>query len=91
MSYQGLVSGLQEQKRRRRSGIIRSSTQHGYVDTDKKALTLWVLDHYRRLNLWLKVCGLWRWRRVALSVQEAGIAMQTGTVSVERYWASALS
>ena len=27
---------------------------------------------------------------MALSLQEAGIAVQTGTVSVERYWASAV-
>ena len=80
-----------KKQRRRRSGIIRSSTQLEYVDIVQTAMTKKVLDHYRRLNLWLKVCGLWRWRRVALSLREAGIAMQTGTVSVERYWASALS
>ena len=84
MSYQGLVSGVQE-KRRRTRGIIRISAQPEYVDTDKRATSLRVLDHYRLLKLWLEVCGLWRWRRVAMSLQEAGIAIQTGTVSVERY------
>ena len=80
-----------KKQRRRRSGIIRSSTKLQYVVTDQTAMTKKVLDHYRRLNIRLKVCGLWRWRQVALSLLEAGIAMQTGTISVERYWASAIS
>ena len=80
-----------KKQRRRRSGIIRSSTQLEYVDIDQTAMTKKVLDHYRRLNIRLKVCGLWRWRQVALSLLEAGITMQTGTILVERYWAVALS
>ena len=77
MSRCGLVFGLQE-KRRRNRGIIRSSAQPEYVDTAKRAMTLRVLDNYRRLKLWLKVCGLWRWRRVALSLQELVLQFRQG-------------
>jgi hypothetical protein len=32
--------------------------------------------------------GLWRWRAVALAIRRAGMSVQSGTVPVERLWAS---
>ena len=43
--------------------------------------------HYRRLLRPLRLQGLWRWRRAALAMLQAGLRMQSGTVPVERLWA----
>ena len=43
--------------------------------------------HYKRLQRNLREEGLWNWRKVALALHEAGLALQTGTVPVERLWA----
>ena len=43
--------------------------------------------HYMRLKRKLREEGLWNWRRVALALHEAGLAIHSGTVCVERVWA----
>ena len=43
--------------------------------------------HYLRLQRKLREEGLWNWRRVALALHEAGLAIHSGTVCVERVWA----
>ena len=52
------------------------------------AFTAKARSHYRRLLKPLRLEGLWAWRRAANALQVAGIPMQTGTVPVERTWAS---
>ena len=42
----------------------------------------------RRLRHPVKLEGPWRWRMVAQAIRVAGLPMQTGTVPVERVWAS---
>ena len=42
--------------------------------------------HYASLSHQLKLDGLMKWRRVALSMREGNVRQQTGTVSVERVW-----
>ena len=45
--------------------------------------------HYKRLLSPLRLQGLWRWRRTALAMRQAKLRMHSGTVAVERLWATA--
>ena len=58
------------------------------VKGKRSAWTLKICAHYKRLRKPLRIEGLWKWRSVALSLHEAGVPVQSGAVSVERYWAS---
>ena len=71
-----------------RRGIIRRAEAPEQVRGLRSAWSSKVKAHYKRLGKKLRLEGLWRWRQVALSMMEAGIPMQTGTVAVERVWAS---
>jgi len=42
----------------------------------------------KRVSITLR--GLWRWQSVALALRRAGMSVQSGTVPVERLWASML-
>lgn len=78
----------QRRSHRRRKGIIRDEKMRR-----RTSRTVWspkVEAHYNRLVKWLRIEGLWNWRRAALAIRSAGIEMQTGTVAVERLWASLL-
>lgn len=51
--------------------------------------TVWngkLTTHYRRLLGKVRMRGLWRWRRCALALHRAGVAVHSGTVPVERHW-----
>ena len=53
--------------------------------------TIWnnkVKIHCTRLRHPVRLEGLWRWWMVAQAIRVAGLRMQSGTVSVERMWAS---
>ena len=53
--------------------------------------TIWnkkVKVHYRRLRHPVRLEGLGRWRLVAQAMRLAKVEMHTGTVAVERMWAS---
>lgn len=47
-----------------------------------------VQAHFRRLFKKVRLEGLWRWQTVAAALRQAGVPLQTGTVCVERFWAS---
>ena len=72
---------------RRRTGIRRSRRLSLHCNGVKTCWTRKVAAHYTRLGKPLRLEGLWAWRRAALGLHEAGIPMQSGTVSVERFWA----
>ena len=42
--------------------------------------------HYRRLIRPVYLAGLMRWRRCALALHRAGLALHSGTIPVERQW-----
>ena len=44
--------------------------------------------HYKRLLQPARQEGLWKWRLMALALRESGMAVQSGTTPVERFWAS---
>ena len=51
--------------------------------------TVWnhkLQEHYRKLRRPLRVRGLWRWRRIALHLHGAGLAVHSGTILTERQW-----
>ena len=75
---------------RRRPGICRHPGQAPHVAGRRTTITSKVRAHYKRLVKPLRLEGMWKWREVALALHEAQIPLQTGTVSVERYWASLL-
>jgi len=53
----------------------------------RSSMTAKVQLHYKRLLRPLRLQGLWRWRRAALAMLQAGLRMQSGTIPVERLWA----
>ena len=71
-----------------RRGIARQRGLPNQVRSARVAFTAKARSHYRRLLKPLRLEGLWAWRRAANALQVAGIPMQTGTVPVERTWAS---
>lgn len=73
---------------RRRRGIRRVAKAKPRVQGKRSAITATVADHYSRLLQPLRLEGFWKWRQVALAVQEADVPLQTGTVAVERWWSS---
>lgn len=77
-------------KVRYRRGIVRSMRQAAHLRGSRTAWTKKVAAHYRRLSRPLRVEGLWAWKRVADAIRKAGIAVQSGTVPVERLWSSLL-
>ena len=77
-------------KVRYRRGIVRSMRQAAHLRGSRTAWTKKVAAHYRRLLRPLRVEGLWAWKRVADAFRKAGIAVQSGTVPVERLWSSLL-
>ena len=56
------------------------------VKSGRKALNDKVKLHYKRTLRPLALCGLWRWRTIALALQGAALPLHTGTVCVERFW-----
>ena len=49
-----------------------------------------VKQHYARLLKDLRVEGLWAWGQMGQAMLTGGLSLQTGTVAVERLWASCL-
>ena len=47
-----------------------------------------VRHHYAKLLDPVRLEGLWNWRQVAVALHGAGIGVHSGTVPVERLWAS---
>lgn len=88
-------SGRREVKplRHRCRRIVRLRVQAQHVKIQRKKvhkhsiMTAKVELHYRRLLRPLRLQGLWRWRRAALAMLQAGLRMQSGTIPVERLWA----
>ena len=72
---------------RRRRGICRVAKAKPRVQGKRSAITTTVAEHARLLQP-LRLQGLWKWRHVPHSVQDAGVPLQTGTVAVERWWSS---
>ncbi|MCP4241119.1 MAG: hypothetical protein GY772_11210, partial [bacterium] len=71
-----------------RRGILRDAAASGHVRGRAAAVTLKVRLHYQRLKNTLRSEGMWNWSRAAAMIREAGCTLQTGTVSVERFWAT---
>lgn len=72
---------------RRRRGICRVAKAKPRVQGKRSAITTTVAEHAQLLQP-LRLQGLWKWRHVPHSVQDAGVPLQTGTVAVERWWSS---
>ena len=70
-----------------RRGILRNPHEVSLVSASRSVWTKKVDGHYRRLFKELRMEGLWAWRSVALSLRDAHIPVQSGTVPVERFWA----
>ncbi|CAK0831430.1 unnamed protein product [Prorocentrum cordatum] len=73
---------------RARRGICRRLQAASRLHGKRSALTMSVQAHYDRLLKPLRLEGLWKWRDAALAIADAGVPLQTGTVAVERWWAS---
>ena len=73
---------------RARRGICRRLQAAPRLHGKRSALTMSVQAHYDRLLKPLRLEGLWKWRDAALAIADAGVPLQTGTVAVERWWAS---
>lgn len=50
-----------------------------------------VAKHFKQFTSRVRLDGLWAWRQLSHIYREAGIPLQTGTVSVERTWSSLLA
>lgn len=78
----------------RKTRRIRKITRDAASSPELKGLTTaWnkkVGKHYRLFRSNLRLHGLWAWRQLSRIYGEAGIPLQTGTVRVERTWASLL-
>ena len=75
---------------KRRVGPQRSRNQSERVSGIRSAWGAKVDAHYARLLKPLRLEGLWRWHEIAMSILEAGVPMQTGTIPAERFWSSLL-
>lgn len=75
---------------RARRGMIRSETAPARVQGVRSVMNAKVKAHYRRLLLDTRLEGLFAWRDAAVAIREAGVAVQSGTVSIERVWSSLL-
>ena len=73
---------------RRKRGIIRDAKKPHRVKGKRTAYTRTVARHLRRLLRPLKLEGLWAWHTIAMEIGKAKLPLQTGTVAVERLWAS---
>ena len=73
---------------RHRRGILRSRSASAQVRGLRSVFNKKVALHYRRLLKPLRQEGLWKWRLVALSLHRAGMPVHSGTIPVERLWAS---
>ena len=71
----------------RKRGLQRGAVPVQCVACQRTAWAQKVQTHFRRLVKRGRLEGLWHWRLVARGLREAGVPMQTGTVSVERSWA----
>ena len=67
-------------------GIKRDRAQKAQVQGVRSAVTKAVRCHYRRLLQPLRVESMWHWRTLALSLLDASVPCQSGTLPVERYW-----
>ena len=75
---------------RRRRGIVRSRLAARRVRGRRTVWNQKVNKHYKRLRKKARLSGLWRWRSAALALHGAGVKVQSGTIPVERLWASML-
>jgi hypothetical protein len=73
---------------RRRRGIVRSENASDRVRGLRSVWSQKVNSHYLRLLKAVRQEGLWKWRMVALALRTAGVPVQSGTIPVERLWAS---
>jgi hypothetical protein len=73
---------------RHRRGILRSRSASAQVRGLRSVFNKKVALHYKRLLKPLRQEGLWKWRLVALSLHRAGMPVHSGTIPVERLWAS---
>jgi hypothetical protein len=73
---------------RRKRGILRGKIAERYVPGSNVVFSKKVEAHYKRLEKNVRFEGMWNWSEVATGMHAAGIAMQTGTVPVERLWSS---
>ena len=73
----------------RRRRIMRAQWGPRMAVGPRSVLTQKVALHYKRLQNKTRTQGLWSWRKVALQLHEAGLPIHSGTVSVERLWATA--
>ena len=71
---------------RRKRGIRRSVRAPLQVRGKRSDLRKLVQEHYKRLLKPLRLEGFWKWRTAALAITAAGVPLQNGTVSVERWW-----
>ena len=77
-------------KTRRRRGIRRTSKSPLRLTQPRSVWSNKVKAHYKRLLKPLRLEGLWEWHKVAMALVAANIPVQSGTIPVERYWASLL-
>ncbi|CAK0847656.1 unnamed protein product [Prorocentrum cordatum] len=75
---------------RARRGMIRSDTAPAQVRGARSVFNTKVRTHYRRLLQSARLEGLFAWRDAAVAIRAAGVAVQSGAVSVERVWGSLL-
>ena len=75
---------------RARRGMIRSDAAPAQVRGVRSVFNAKVRTHYRRLLQSARLEGLFAWRDAAVAIRAAGVAVQSGTVSVERVWSSLL-
>ena len=80
---------------RRRYGIRRTTKPSPRIRGLRSVWNNKLRRHYKILfglnksgDASLRLQGLWRWRTVALGLHRAGIPVQSGTIPVERLWAS---
>ena len=73
---------------RPRLGMRRTRLQKARVKGVNCVMTQAVRKHYRKLLDPTRLEGLWHWREIADALSGAGIGVQSGTVPVERLWAS---
>ena len=76
-----------KRRTRRRTGILRTRGASEQVAGRATVMTKKMRAHFKRLFKRLRLEGLWKWKAIARSMREAGVPVQTGTVSVERFWA----
>eukprot|EP00959_Pyramimonas_sp_CCMP1952_P191495 4004023-Pyramimonas_sp.AAC.1 len=64
--------------------MIRSDTAPAQVRGARSVFNTKVRTHYRRLLQSARLEGLFAWRDAAVAIRAAGVAVQSGAVSVER-------